>query len=61
MSAGRLGRRLARLEGRRRAPPGGAAFLLLEGDGDEPPAWAADAPVRAVLDLRCRVTANPRS
>ena len=51
MSARGLRRRLVRLE-RQRPPTGEAAFILLEAEGDELPAWAARAPVRAIIDLR---------
>ena len=51
MSGRHLARRLARLE-RRHPPAGTVACLLLEADGDELPAWAATASLRAILDLR---------
>lgn len=51
MSILTLEKRLARLE-RQRPAAEAAALFLLEDEDDELPAWAASAPIRAVLDLR---------
>ena len=51
MSASDLHKRVARLE-QQPDEPERAALFLLEDEDDALPAWAATAPIRAVLDLR---------